>query len=80
MTLDPDVAQMIDEEVHRRRTTFKQVVNEALRRGLAQVPRSRRKYRAPSFHAELAPGIDPHGMNRLADDLETDAVMAKGRR
>lgn len=33
LTLDPDVARMIEEEVHRRRKPFKAVVNEAIRRG-----------------------------------------------
>ena len=35
LTLDPDVARMIEEEVHRLRKPLKQVVNDALRRGLA---------------------------------------------
>ncbi len=79
LTLDPDVARLIQEEVHRRRATLKQVVNDALRRGLGSPRRPARRYRAPVFHAELAPGLDPAGFNRLADELETDAV-ARGRR
>lgn len=76
LTLDPDVAQLIEEEVHRRRTTFKQVVNDAIRSGL-QAPRRRaRRYRAPVLSAELAPGVDPAGFNRLADDLEAEAVIS----
>jgi hypothetical protein len=34
LTLDPDVARMVQEEVHRVRKPFKDVVNDALRRGL----------------------------------------------
>jgi hypothetical protein len=35
LTLDPDVAQLLEEEAHRRRLPWKQVVNDAIRRGLA---------------------------------------------
>ena len=34
MTLDPDVVRLLEEEVRRARKPRKQVVNEALRRGL----------------------------------------------
>lgn len=78
LTLDPDVAQLLEEERHRRHTTFKQVVNDALRRGLRDSRRrSVRKYQAPVFHAELAVGVDPAGFNRLADELEAEAVIKK---
>jgi len=29
---------------------------------------------------KLRPGIDPAGLNKLADDLETDEILAKMRR
>jgi hypothetical protein len=78
LTLDPDVAQLIEEERHRRHKTFKQVVNDALRRGLrGSRGRPARKYEAPVLHAELAAGVDPTGFNRLADELEADAVLGK---
>lgn len=34
LTLDDDVAALIEEQRRKRRTTFKQIVNEALRAGL----------------------------------------------
>src|SRR5262245_45028868 len=34
LTLDPDVARMIEEEAHRVRKPLTQVINDALRRGL----------------------------------------------
>jgi hypothetical protein len=74
LTLDPDVAKLIQDEVRRRRATFKQVVNDAIRQGLRPARRRKRRYRAPVFHAELAPGVDPAGFNRLADDLEAEAL------
>lgn len=35
LTLDPDVAQLLKEEAHRQRKSFKEVVNQAIRQGLA---------------------------------------------
>jgi hypothetical protein len=82
LTLDPDVARMIEEEVHRARKPFKQVVNEALRRGLE--PRARRRpskpYTVRPHVARLLPGIDRGRLNALADDLEDVAVLAKATR
>ena len=80
LTLEPDVARMIDEEVHRTRRPFKQVVNEALRRGLAAVrPASKRPLKVTVHCARLQPGFDPAALNRLADELEDASIAAKDR-
>jgi hypothetical protein len=71
LTLEPDVARLIEEAAHRERKTVKQVVNEALRRGLA--PRGRKpreRYMVRPHKTALMPGIDPGSFNRLADELE----------
>lgn len=84
LTLDPDVAQLLEEEAARRRTSFKQVVNDAIRRGLAPsvTTRSARRYRVHPHKTTLRSGIDPVAFNRLVDELEDDAVVARvtGRR
>lgn len=79
LTLDPDVAKLIEDEAHRQRKPIKHVVNEALRRGLAApaVPRSRRRFRVQPHKSQLRPGIDAGSFNRLADELEDEAVIAK---
>ena len=82
LTLDPDVARLLDEEAHRTRKPFKEVVNDAIRRGLAP----RRSESSPPFRvkvhsAKLRAGLDRTGFNKLADELEDDAVLSKaGRR
>jgi hypothetical protein len=79
LTLDPDVVRLLEEEVHRRRQPYKQVVNDAIRRGLA--PRAGRRpakrYRVAPHEARLLPGFDRVGFNRLTDELEDAAVLAK---
>jgi len=80
LTLDPDVARLLEEEAHRQRKPFKQVVNEAIRRGLS--PAARRvpgRYRVRPHKTTLRPGIDAHAFNRLVDELDDDAVVEKLR-
>lgn len=77
LTLDPDVAQMIEQEVHRIRKPLKQVVNDALRRGLTS-PGERRApkaYRVLPHAARLLPGLDRIRLNALADEREDEAIL-----
>lgn len=81
LTLDPDVTQLLKEEAHRQRKPFKEVVNQAIRQGLA--PKAGRpmpgRYRVRPHKATLQPGIDVQALNRLADELEDEAVITKAR-
>jgi hypothetical protein len=79
LTLDPDVARLLEEEAHRRRKSFKEVVNDALRRGLSLSSGNSRKaarFRVTPHAAQLRPGIDRAGLNRLADELEDAALLS----
>lgn len=81
LTLDPDVERLLEEEAHRLRRPWKQVVNDAIRRGLA--PRAAgapsTPYRVKVHKSVLGPGIDASGLNRLADELEDEATVAKAK-
>jgi hypothetical protein len=81
LTLEPDVARMIEEAAHRQHKPIKQVVNEALRRGLApQVSaRTRKRFRINPHKTGLRPGIDGASFNQLVDELEDEAVVEKVR-
>lgn len=79
LTLDPDVVRLVEDAVHRTRTSMKQVVNDALRRALSQPPSRREPYRLPVHQATLRPGLDLAGFNRLADELEDEAILAAGK-
>jgi hypothetical protein len=81
LTLEPDVARLIEEEAHRQRKPVKQIVNEALRRGLAPQAgiRSRKRFRVRPHATTLRPGIDARSLNQLAEELEDEAVVEKLR-
>jgi len=82
LTLDPDVERLIEQEIHRVRRPFKQIVNDAIRRGLA--PRLAdtpdKPYRVKVHDGRLQPGHDPLSLNRVADELDADAFVDKQRR
>ena len=79
MTLDPDVARLIEAAAHRQRRPVKQIVNEALRRGLAPQAesRARKRWRVRPHRTAVRPGIDITSLNRVADELEDEAVVEK---
>jgi hypothetical protein len=79
LTLDPDVAQALEEEAHRLRLPWKQVVNDAIRRGFASRTHSSKskRYRVTSHKTQLRAGIDPMSFNKLVDELEDEATLKK---
>jgi hypothetical protein len=81
VTLDKDVERLLRETQHRLRKSFKQVLNDALRAGLGgrtlNSPPPRFVLKAKRMG--LRSGIDPAGLNKLADELETDSIVTKMR-
>jgi hypothetical protein len=73
------VARLVDDAVHRERTSMKVVINDALRRGLVPPPSRRDLYHLPVHEATLQPGLDLAGFNRLADEVEDEAILASRR-
>jgi hypothetical protein len=72
LTLDPDVAERLRQELRRTGKGLKAVVNEALRRGLGT---GSKPVRPPHFvvtpHAfGVRPGVDLDRINQLVDELE----------
>lgn len=81
VTLDPDVARLLEQAMAARGQSFKEVLNHAVRRGLADVVDDRPE---PPFDwvprpMGLRPGIDPARLNALVDELEAEAVVDTAR-
>lgn len=68
---------MLEKEAHRRRVSFKQVVNDAIRLGLGGRPAKDRAYRVVPHKTSLRAGFDPAGFNKLADDLADESESEK---
>lgn len=82
VTLDKDVERLLREATHRSRSSFKETLNKAIRTGLGRNP-GKAGRTAFIVHAKplgLRPGLDPADLNKLADDLEVEAVSQKKAR
>ncbi len=70
VTLDDDVAAKLDSEVRKSSETFRQVLNEALRRGLSPAPAPRKPFKVRSRNLGLRRGLDFDNIEALLDQLE----------
>src|SRR5688572_22856181 len=80
LTLEPDVAERLEQEMRRTGKSMKAVVNESLRLGLglAGKPPERKPFEVkPHDMGPLRSGIDPNRMNQLLDELEVEEVARK---
>ena len=74
LTLDNDIADSLKEQAQLMGRPFKQVVNDALRRGMSPAVRETpAPYRVDPIHSGFAPGVDPMKLNQLADELEAES-------
>jgi hypothetical protein len=80
LTLDPDVARLVEDAVHRERRPMKQVINDALRSALGRSGERHTPYRVVVHESGLQPGFDLSGFNRLADEMEDEAIVAAARK
>ena len=79
LTLDDDLAEALARMARREDRSFKDVVNETLRRGLLTGERPAEPGR-PAFavHPEACgflPGVDPLRLNQLVDQMELDRFV-----
>lgn len=80
ITLDPDVAALIERAMREQRLTFKAAVNEAIRRGLA-ARRSQPTVRTPTFSMgePLVPLTKALDLAAELEDEETVRELSIGR-
>jgi predicted transcriptional regulator len=76
VTLDPDVAAALKEAARRRGTSFKEVLNEAVRQGLGARPVAR-EYQMPSRPMGLRAGVDIDKALALAASEEDAETLRK---
>ncbi|MXY36393.1 MAG: DUF2191 domain-containing protein [Dehalococcoidia bacterium] len=88
LTLDDDLVVALRERAQVLRKPFKQVVNDALRRGLSdssqeQEPptpeEGRPVFEVKPNHSGFAPGVDPLKLKELNAELENAEILRKLR-
>jgi len=79
LTLDPEVAARLKQELRRSGKSLKTLVNEALRLGLglSGKPTSRSRFTVQPHAFGFKPGVDLDRMNQLVDELESDETARK---
>ncbi len=80
VTLGEDVERLLREEMHRKRQSFKQSLNQAVRSGLAGSAAGLEPFVVRGRPLGLRAGVDPGRLNQLGDELEVEAAMARMRR
>jgi hypothetical protein len=74
VTLEPETAALVEKAMKQRKLSFKQVVNDAIQRGLAPTPRER--VTLPSFSMG-PPLVNLDKATQLAGDLEDEEIIRK---
>lgn len=78
VTLDPDVAALLDKVMRERGLTFKRAINDAIRAGLGAASRtSRRSWTTPSTMGTPVVNLDK--ALTLAAELEDEELIRKVR-
>jgi len=78
LTLDDDLAKELTKLARRLGVSFKEVVNDCIRRGISLGDRpdaTPTPFVVEPQACGLRPGIDAAGLNRLVDDLETEDFL-----
>ncbi len=76
LTLDDDVAALLRQQAATRGVSFREMVNQALRAGIARemTPRDIEVPRTIPHSFGFRPGVDLDKLNQLADELEAEAA------
>ena len=80
LTIDDDLAGILKKRAGQRGHSFKEVVNDVLRAGIAAggAPGPKRKpIKVIARSLGLKPGYDPDKLNQLVDELEVEDYLRK---
>ncbi len=77
LTIDPEIAERLRQELALGKRLLKIIINEALKRGLGlESPPRREPYRVTPHSSRFLAGIDVGKLNQLADEIEVGEFQA----
>ncbi len=76
VAIDPELQTRVKELARERGVSFREALNDVLRRGLGSQP-GPRSYEVPARPLGLRPGIDLDKALSLAAELEDDEIVRK---
>ncbi len=73
-TIEPEIAKKLKSLAYKERRSFKEVLNETLRRGLAAGTKAEPavRFEVEPHSGGFRPGVDQAKLNQLADQLEAE--------
>ena len=78
MTLDPDVAAKLKEEMREKDISFKEALNSSIRRGLENSKSTPAKpYKVRTAKMGARPGVNLDKALQLAGELEDEEILRK---
>jgi len=82
VTLDPDVQRLLAEKARRSRQSFKQALNNAVRRGLAvdTAVAVGARFEVKARPLRVKAGLDHTRLTEVGDDLELEAFLSLTRK
>jgi len=81
LTLDDDLARRLRELARSTDSNFKDVVNDAIRKGLSlgqRPPADQERFVVRAKACGFRPGVDPTKLTQLYDDLEMEDLRGEG--
>lgn len=79
VTLEADTEALLKRLMRERDLSFKQAINEAVRRGLTSPQGEREPFRARTYDMGVKPGVNLDKALRLAGELEDAEIVRKLR-
>jgi len=76
VTLDPDVRHLVERAMDERGLSFKDALNDAIRRGLGPSPRRQRRS-TRTFRMGIEPALPWDKALRMAADLEDEELVRR---
>ncbi len=78
LTLETEVAEKLRAEAALGKRTFKEIVNQALKRGLGiEKAEPEKPFEVITFSSGFRPGIDPRKLQQFLDDEEAESYLRK---
>lgn len=69
VSIEPDLARLLERRMAEEGKGFKQVLNDTLRRGFESAVREApARYEVPTFESPVLPGVDLAKVNQLLDE------------
>ncbi|MGI8661159.1 MAG: antitoxin [Thermoleophilaceae bacterium] len=79
VTLEADTEALLKRLMRERDLSFKQAINEAVRRGLTSPQGERERFRTRTYDMGVKPGVNLDKALRLAGELEDAEIVRKLR-